>query len=85
MPINIKNEQVSKLANELAQETGETVTEAVGKAVKERLDHLRRKRSREGVAERAMAIGREVARMAPKEWLTWDYDADLYDDLGLPK
>lgn len=85
MPINIKNEEVTRLANELAKEMGTTVTEAVGKAVRERLVHLRCRKSRMGSAEKANQIGREVAQMAPKEWLTWDYDADLYDEKGLPK
>jgi antitoxin VapB len=83
MPINIKNEHVSKLANELARTTGESITEAVGKAVEERLARLHRQR--QGIAEKLRAIGEEVAGRASKEWLTWDYDADLYDEKGLPK
>ena len=85
MPINIKNEEVTRLAKELARETGESVTDAVGTAVRERLDQLRRKKSRDGVAEKLKQIGEEVRRHASKEWLTWDYDADLYDEKGLPK
>ena len=85
MPINIKNEEVSKLANELARETGKTITEAVGSALKEKLERLHRQKSREGVAEKLNQIGRECASLASKEWLTWDYDADLYDEKGLPK
>jgi antitoxin VapB len=85
MPINIKNEEVTRLANELARETGESVTVAVGRAVSERLARLHQKASRKGVAERLEQIGRECASLAPKEWLTWDYDADLYDEKGLPK
>jgi len=85
MPINIKNEEVSRLANELAKETGDSITDAVGKAVSEKLALLHRKKSREGIAEKLEQIGRECASLAPKEWLTWDYDADLYDEKGLPK
>ena len=83
MPINIKSEEVTRLANELARETGESITEAVGKAVEERLSRLQR--HRQGIAEKLKAIGEEVASRASKEWLTWDYDADLYDEKGLPK
>ena len=85
MPINIKNEEISSLINELARETGETITVAVGTAVKERLEQLRRKKRREGAAHEAMKIARDIKSRMPPEWLTWDYDADLYDEKGLPK
>jgi len=83
MPINIKNPEVTRLVNELARETGETVTDAVRKAASERLARLHRQK--QGVAEKLRAIADEVAKHASKEWLTWDYDADLYDEKGLPK
>lgn len=83
MPLNIKNADVTRLANELARETGESITDAVGKAVEERLARVQRQR--QGVYEKVMAIAHDFASRAPKEWLTWDYDADLYDEKGLPK
>ena len=38
MSLNIKNEETNRLARELAQRTGETVTLAVTVAIKERLE-----------------------------------------------
>jgi antitoxin VapB len=41
MPLNIKDPEADTLARELAQATGETITQAVTVAVKERLERLR--------------------------------------------
>lgn len=40
MPLNIKDPGTDALARKLAQTTGETITEAVAVAVKERLERL---------------------------------------------
>ncbi len=85
MPLNIKNEQVSRLAAELAAETGESLTDAVGKAVEEKLARLRRRSERHGLAARLMEIGRKCSSNAPEDWLRRDFDAELYDERGLPK
>ena len=44
MSLNIKNREAHKLAAQLAKLTGENMTEAVTKAVRERLDRVRRGR-----------------------------------------
>jgi antitoxin VapB len=79
MGLNIKNRETEKLIKELAATTGETLTEAVTAAVRERLMRVNRK----GLAERLMAIGRETApylRDVP------DHAELLYDEkTGLPK
>ena len=85
MPLNIKNERVSNLALELAAETGESITDAVGNAVEARLEELRRDRQREGMAKKLMEIGRRCASHAPADWLTRDFDQELYDEQGLPR
>ena len=60
MGLNIKNEETHRLARELSQLTGESMTEAVTEAVRERLDRLRHERS-VGLADRLLAIGRDCA------------------------
>jgi antitoxin VapB len=86
LSLNIKNPEAHELVKELAGLTGETMTEAVIVAVRERLERLR---SREDHArERARMIremGREIARRLPPEVLTMDVDAYLYDENGLPR
>jgi antitoxin VapB len=45
MALSIKDPQADRLARELAEQTGETLTEAVILALRERLLRLRRKKS----------------------------------------
>ena len=71
------------MAAELAEMTGESVTQVVTTALRERLENERRKRSREGLAERLMAIGREFSRLPVVD--PRDHDEMLYDEDGLPK
>ena len=85
MPINIKNDHVSRQAAELTRLTGESITGAVGKAIEERLEQLRSQERRRGVADELMAIGRKCASLAPRAWLKKDFDAELYDKRGLPR
>ena len=46
MTLNIKNAEAHKLAQVLAQETGETMTNAVTEALRERLERVRSRRQR---------------------------------------
>lgn len=62
MPLSIKTE------------TGESTTDAVGRALE-----------RAGLADRLMAMGRRTVAQAPADWLTRDLDHELYDDRGLPR
>ena len=45
MSLNIKNQETHRLARELAQLTGETMTGAITVALKERLEREQRERS----------------------------------------
>jgi|KBSSwiStaDraftv2_1062776.scaffolds.fasta_scaffold733361_2 antitoxin VapB len=86
MSINIKNPEVHALAKELAELTGESMTEAVLIALKERL--ARERNSEERLRERMevlTAIGRDVAERLGPEWRAMDVDDWLYDEDGLPR
>jgi len=85
MPLNIKDERVSRLAEELARTTGESITDAVGRAIEARLFEINRHSRRRGVAKRLMEIGRTCASEAPSGWLTRRFDDELYDERGLPR
>ena len=81
MGMNIKNEQVQRLAKQLAAETGETMTSAIQHALEERLERLRKDKD---VAERIRMIDEILARSGPTPpGLTSDH-SDLYDDWGMP-
>jgi antitoxin VapB len=84
MSMNIKSEETHRLVQELARVTGETQTAAVTTAVRERLARLRRERQT-GLADRLLAIGRDVARRLPEPLRTADHGDLLYDEAGLPK
>jgi antitoxin VapB len=83
MSLNIKNEATHRRAQQLARLAGETMTQAVDRAIAERLERIRKRRNREGLAEHLLKIGRECARLpvldkrSPEEM--------LYDDNGLPR
>jgi antitoxin VapB len=48
MALSIKTEEADRLARELARLTGETMTEAVTRALEDRLDRVRRARAESG-------------------------------------
>lgn len=82
MGINIKNPEAERLIRELAELTGEGQTEAVMKAVSERIDRLRSQKGH-GRYARMMEI---TERMAPLLKDMPDIDDYLYDKkTGLPK
>ena len=81
--LNIKNPEARRLADELAALTGESVTETVTTALRERLARAKRSHGKEGVAERLMEIGRRWS--SEKELDPRDPDEILYDEFGLPK
>jgi antitoxin VapB len=83
MSLNIKNEETHRRVRELARLTGETMSEAVERAVAERLERLRRKRNREAVIERILDIGRTCADLPVQD--SRIADEMLYDERGLPK
>jgi antitoxin VapB len=84
MSLNIKNDQTHRMAKELARLTGESVSGAVGQAVRERLERVRGK-SGKGIAERLLEIGRDCAAHLKEPYKSMDIDELLYDEKGMPK
>ena len=84
MSLNIKNEETRRLAGELAQLTGETMTGAITVALRERLQRERRARSVEFRIRQLRAI-RERCRGLLKDGPSAVEHGDfLYDENGLP-
>lgn len=83
MALNIKNPEVDALAHQLAAATGETLTEAVHKALEERLGAIRARGAATSLMRDVTAIQQFVAslpvhdRRPPDEVLG-------YDGFGLP-
>ena len=84
MSMNIKNQEAYQLAKRLAKLTGETLTTAVTKALRERLARFHAERDVD-MAERLLAIGRDCATHLKKPFRTIDHAEMLYDKRGLPE
>jgi antitoxin VapB len=83
MALSIKSDEADRLARELAAETGETLTETVEIALRERLDreqsrHLASMRTRLRRLASDVAALRIADNRAPEEIIG-------YDDSGLPR
>ena len=84
MGLNIKSEEVHRLVRELADLTGESMTAAVAKAVRERLDRIRGKRG-PGLANRLLEIGKDCAGHLKEPFRSVEHGDLLYDERGLPR
>ena len=82
MALSIKNPEVERLARELAEKTGESITDAVLLALRERLVE-EESRSRVGVKDRLMKIVEE-ARLLPGLDTRTEDEILGYDEFGLP-
>jgi antitoxin VapB len=83
MSLNIKNAEADRLARELADLTGESLTEALTIALRERLERESgRKRSR-GLREEIARIQERIARLPPRDRRS-DEEIIGYDEQGLP-
>jgi antitoxin VapB len=84
MPLSIKNDATERLARQVADETGESITEAIQKSLEERWQRLKaRRRARilsrqiEDILQRVDAMPTQDSR-SPDEILG-------YDEHGLPR
>ena len=84
MGLNIKNKETHRLARELARVTGESMTAAVGAAIRERLERVRG-RSQKDLVERILEIGKDCAAHLKESYKSVDHGDLLYDEKGLPK
>jgi antitoxin VapB len=82
MTLSIRDAETDSMARELASITGESITDAVGKALEERLSKVRRNSNievRKARINELLAIANESMISAPLS------DDDLYDEYGLPR
>jgi antitoxin VapB len=84
MPLNIKNPEADRLARQLAQKTGETITDAVIQALRERLQRQEGRTAWPDLKEELLAIGRRCAALptydtrSPEEIIG-------FDEHGIPR
>ena len=85
MSTNIENEEISKLASEVEQLTGETTTDAITLALKERLERKRHQRGANARLGRMRAISERCAELLGGAGPPVDHADLLYNERGLPK
>jgi antitoxin VapB len=83
MALNIRNPETESLATELSRLTGESKTDAVTHALRDRLDRVRRERSRSGLADELDEIARHCSRLPVLDSRTPD-EIIGYDERGTP-
>jgi antitoxin VapB len=85
MALSLKDPETDRLAREVAKLTGESLTEAVKKALAERLERERRKRAGgKGLAERLNEIARHCASLPDYDTRSAD-EIIGYDEFGVPR
>jgi antitoxin VapB len=84
--LNLKNQETERLAKELARYTGESITEAVTVAIKERLERAEKAKKRVGRLEWLDEITKETAAIMNDGRTSTELFEDLYDpETGLPR
>lgn len=84
MRLNIKNDEAHRLARELADLTGASLTDAVTEALRDQLARETRRRGAGRVATELMELGRRYAALPDADTRGAD-DILGYDENGLPR
>ncbi|MCR4374578.1 MAG: type II toxin-antitoxin system VapB family antitoxin [Acidobacteria bacterium] len=84
MALSIKHDDADRLARALARETGETLTEAVITALRERLGRVRRPRRANRLRADIQALQKRVAKLRVLDARSADDILD-YDEHGAPR
>lgn len=83
MSLNIKSAEADRLVEALSSLTGESKTQAVIEALRERLERERRLRDRKSLSADLLDIGRRCAGHGRRD--TREHGELLYDKRGLPR
>jgi antitoxin VapB len=84
MPLNIRSQETEELANALAKLTGETKTEAVTQALRERIQRVRRARTKRRLADELDEIALHCSTLPVRDTRSAD-EIMGYDENGLPR
>lgn len=82
MALSIKSDEADRLARELAEATGETITQAIVSALRERLERSREP-ARMGIVERVNRLAQDVRDLPVHDGRPTD-ELVAYDEAGLP-
>ena len=84
MALNIRNSEAERLAANLAEITGETKTQAVTQALRERLARLKRERGNRRLADELDEIARHCSRLSVRDSRP-AHEILGYDETRLPR
>ncbi len=84
MSLTITREETYPLVQELTRLTGESETAAVTRAVRERLDRVRRQQG-VSLADRLVPIGEDCAAHLKEPYRSTDHADLLYDECSPPR
>lgn len=84
MALNIRNTEAEKLAEAIAKLTGETKTQAVTTALRDRLARVRRERSKQRLADELDAIAEHCAALPVLDSRSAD-EILGYDETGVSR
>jgi antitoxin VapB len=84
MPLNIRSKETEELASALAKLTGETKTEAVTQALRERIQRVRRARAKRRLADELDEIALHCSTLPVLDRRRAD-EIMGYDENGLPR
>ena len=84
MPLSIKNDATERLARQVADETGESITEAIQKSLEERWQRLKARRRARVLSRQVEDILQRVDAMPTQDNRSPD-EIIGYDEHGLPR
>ncbi len=84
MPLSIKNDITERLAREVAEETGESLTTAIQTALKERLQRLKTSRQSHGTTAQIEDLLRRIDSLPILDSRSAD-EILGYDENGMPR
>ena len=82
MSLNVKDPEAHRLANAIAQATGQSMTRVVTEALRDRLASIERRAGKASIDE-LLAIADRAAKHVTRPYP--DHGTLLYDENGLPK
>lgn len=82
MGLNVKDPEAHRLAQAIARQTGQSLTEVVIDSLRERYEKLEKRKGKASLAE-LMAIAKRASRGVKRPYL--EHGELLYDEHGLPK
>jgi len=84
MALSIQNSKTEKLAREVAAQSGETITQAITRALEERLERMRGRRTAADIAAEILKISRRCSQLPDRDARMPDEILE-YNGIGVPR